>query len=109
MRRTRNDEEQPDLPLQITPAMNPLTRQLAITTKACPEHSRRAVANLLNGKPVLASIDESLEKTQVSNSFVHEKGANMDTKDKLDNTALILALGQGNTEIVKLLREKGAH
>ena len=50
-----------------------------------------------------------MEKTQVSNSFVHEKGAKMDAKDKLDNTALILPLGQGNTEIVKLLREKGAH
>ena len=33
----------------------------------------------------------------------------MDAKDKLGNTALIQALGQGNTEIVKLLREKGAH
>jgi ankyrin repeat protein len=89
--------------------MNPLTRQLAITAKACPEHSRRAVANLLNGKPVLASFGESMKKTQVSSSFVQEKGANMDAKGKLGNTALILALGQGNTEIVKLLREKGAH
>jgi ankyrin repeat protein len=67
------------------------------------------MANLLNGKPVLASFGERMEKAQVSNSFVHEKGAKMDAKDKLGNTALILALGQGNTEIVKLLREKGAH
>ncbi len=67
------------------------------------------MANLLNGKPILASIDESMEKTQVSSSFVHEKGANMNAKEKLRNTALILALGQGNTEIVKLLRDKGAH
>jgi ankyrin repeat protein len=50
-----------------------------------------------------------MKKTQVSSSFVHEKGANMDAKDKLGSTALILALGQGNTGIVKLLREKGAH
>jgi ankyrin repeat protein len=33
----------------------------------------------------------------------------MNAKEKLRNTALILALGQGNTEIVKLLRDKGAH
>ena len=33
----------------------------------------------------------------------------MDAKDKLGNTALILALVQVNTEIVKLLREKGAY
>ena len=33
----------------------------------------------------------------------------MDAKDKFGNTALIIALGQCNTEIVKLLREKGAH
>ena len=63
----------------------------------------------LNGKPVLASFGERMKKTQVSSSFVHEKAAKMDAKDKLDNTALILPLGQGNTEIVKLLREKGAH
>ena len=50
-----------------------------------------------------------MEKTQVSSSFVHEKGANMNAKEKLRNTALILALGQGNTEIVKLLQEKRAH
>jgi ankyrin repeat protein len=50
-----------------------------------------------------------MERIQVSNSFVHEKVAKMDAKDKLDNTALILPLGQGTTEIVKLLREKGAH
>jgi ankyrin repeat protein len=67
------------------------------------------MANLLNGKPVLMSFGESMEKTQVSSSFVHEKGANMDAKDKFGNSALILALGQDNTEIVKLLREKGAH
>ena len=67
------------------------------------------MANLLNGKPVLASFGEKIEKTQVSSSFVHEKGANIDAKDKLGNTALILALGQVNTAIVKLLREKGAH
>ena len=50
-----------------------------------------------------------MEKTQVSSSFVHEKGANMDAKDKFGNTALIITLGQDNTEIVKLLREKVAH
>jgi ankyrin repeat protein len=33
----------------------------------------------------------------------------MDAKYNLGNTALILALGQGNTENVKLLREKGVH
>ena len=48
-------------------------------------------------------------KPRTSTSFVHEKGANMDAKDKLGNTALIITLGQDNTEIVKLLREKGAH
>ena len=67
------------------------------------------MANLLNGKPVLVSFSEKIEKTQVSSSFVHEKGANMDAKDKFGNTALIITLGQDNTEIVKLLREKGAH
>ena len=48
-------------------------------------------------------------KPRTSTSFVHRKGANIEAKDKLGNTALILALGQGITRIVKLLREKGAH
>jgi ankyrin repeat protein len=48
-------------------------------------------------------------KPRISTSFVHGKGVNIEAKDKLGNTVLILALSQDNTSIVKLLREKGAH
>jgi ankyrin repeat protein len=49
------------------------------------------------------------EDEQKPDSLLLNKGARIEAKDKLGNTALILALGQCNTEIVKLLREKGAH
>jgi hypothetical protein len=55
-------EEQPDLRLHVTPAMNPLTR-----------YHREAMANLLNGKPVLPSIGERMEKAQLPTIFVHEE------------------------------------
>jgi hypothetical protein len=53
--------------------MNPLTGELAITAKACPERSRRAVAKLLKKSTVLAGFGERIEKTQVSTNIVHQK------------------------------------
>jgi len=38
-----------------------------------------------------------------------EKGAKTETKDGDDKTALNLATEMGNTEVVKLLQERGAH
>jgi ankyrin repeat protein len=37
-----------------------------------------------------------------------DKGANIEAKDNLGHTPLIVAIGRGETEVVKLLREKGA-
>jgi hypothetical protein len=49
----------------------------------------------LNGKPVFTCFGKKIEKIQVSNSFVQEKGANMNSKDKLGNTTLIKPSARG--------------
>jgi hypothetical protein len=36
-------------------------------------YHREAVANLLKGKPILASFSERMENAQLSTSFVHEE------------------------------------